>query len=67
MKAIWFKYTPTANGEITISSDLPVNDGTTNSDDTRLSVFIGTCANLSCIDYNDDIDTTEGSENYLSF
>jgi len=66
MKAIWFKYTPTANGEIMISSDLPVNDGTTNSDDTRLSVFSGTCASLTCIDDNDDIDTTEGSENYLS-
>ena len=39
MKAIWFKYTPASNGEITISSDLPVNDGATNSD-TRLSVLV---------------------------
>jgi hypothetical protein len=62
MKAIWFKYTPASNGEITISSDLPVNDGATNSDDTRLSVFSGVCATLTCIDYNDDVDDA----NYLS-
>lgn len=58
LKAIWYSYTPTVNGEVTISSDLPINDGVTNSDDTRLSILGGTCAALTCIDYIDDIDDT---------
>ncbi|PWA04206.1 T9SS type A sorting domain-containing protein [Flavobacterium psychrotolerans] len=63
IKAMWYKYTPTVNGEMTISSDLPVNDGTTYSDDTRLSVLSGTsCTTLSCVDSNDDVDAS----NYLS-
>lgn len=66
LKAIWYQYTPTSNGEITISSDLPVNDGTTNSNDTRLSVFSGTCAKLTCIDYTDDVDASDAVQNYLS-
>jgi hypothetical protein len=62
IKARWYKYTPTANGEITISSNLPANNGTTYTDDTRLSVFTGTsCTALTCVDANDDTDT-----NYLS-
>jgi len=55
LKAIWYKYTPASNGVMTVSSDLAVNDGVTNSDDTRLSIFTGTCAALQCLDANDDI------------
>ena len=68
LKAIWFKYTPSANGEITITSDLPVNTGT-NSDDTRLSIFSGACGALNCLEANDDIlyvSDTYPSNNYFS-
>lgn len=60
--AIWYVYTATANGELTITSDLPQNDGATNSDDTRVSVITGTCSALSCYSGNDDVDDV----NYLS-
>lgn len=60
----WYAYTPTIDGVATISSDLAQNDGVTNSDDTRLSIFEGACGALTCIESNDDIDTNLG--NYLS-
>ncbi|MEN9336756.1 MAG: hypothetical protein RLZZ500_1743 [Bacteroidota bacterium] len=60
--AIWYVYTATANGELTITSDLPQNDGVTNSDDTRVSVITGTCTTLACYSGNDDVDDV----NYLS-
>lgn len=56
--SIWYSYTPTANGEVTISSDLAVNVAPTYSDDTRLSIFTGTCAALTCYDINDDVSGT---------
>ena len=59
--AVWFTYTATANGEVTISSDLPQNVAPF-SDDTRLSVFIGTCTTLQCYAGLDDISDT----NYLT-
>jgi len=62
VKAIWYKYTPASNGEMTISSNLTANNGTTYTDDTRVSVFKGTCAALTCIGSNDDVSAT----NYLS-
>lgn len=64
--AIWYSYTATADGEVTISSDLFQNDGGTNSDDTRVSVFTGTCAALACYAGSDDISNEVGSENYLT-
>ncbi|WP_144281702.1 T9SS-dependent choice-of-anchor J family protein [Chryseobacterium echinoideorum] len=60
--AMWYKFTATANGELTVSSDLPQNDGLLKSDDTRLSIITGTCTALSCYGGNDDI----SSANYLS-
>lgn len=60
--ANWYKYTPTANGEVTISSNLPQNDGLFNSDDTRVSIITGACNALSCYGGNDDVSST----NYLS-
>ncbi|KAB1154966.1 T9SS type A sorting domain-containing protein [Flavobacterium luteum] len=67
LKSIWYKYTPVSNGEITISSDLPINDGgATYSGDTRLSILSGTCTALTCIDYTDDVDPSDAVQNYLS-
>lgn len=63
IKGNWYKFTPTTNGEISISANLPTNDGITKSDDTRLSIATGNClATLTCVDGNDDISNT----NYLS-
>lgn len=64
IKAVWYKYTPAVNGEITVSSDLAANNGTTYNDDTRVSILKGTCGatTLTCVDYNDDVSDT----NYLS-
>lgn len=62
--ALYYTYTATANGEVTISSNLPTNDGVAKSDDTRVSILSGTCAALSCYAGNDDID--EANNNYLS-
>jgi hypothetical protein len=58
LKSIWYTYTPSANGLLTISSNVA---GNTN-DDTRLSIFTGTCGDLSCYAYNDDA----ASDNFLS-
>lgn len=60
--AIYYSYTATANGEVTVSSNLPTNDGVTKSNDTRLSILSGTCAAPSCYGGNDDVSGT----NYLS-
>jgi hypothetical protein len=46
----WFKYTPTSDYLVTISSDLPING----SIDTRLHVYSGFCDNLQCVAGNDD-------------
>ncbi len=62
IKAIWYKYTATSNGEVTLSSNLTANDGTSYTDDTRISAFKGTCSALTCIGSNDDI----SGSNYLS-
>lgn len=53
----WFSYTATADGVVTITSDLPANTG----GDTRLHVYSGTCGALTCLVGNDDV-----AANYLS-
>lgn len=61
-KAIWYKFTPTSNGLITIDSGIAANPvGTT---DTRLSIFTGTCTTLACAAANDDINA--GTQDYRS-
>lgn len=50
----WFAYTPTANGLATFSSNLATNVAPL-SNDTRVSVFTGTCSNLVCYAGNDDV------------
>ncbi|MBK8500473.1 MAG: T9SS type A sorting domain-containing protein [Flavobacteriales bacterium] len=49
----WYMYTATFNGAITITSCHPLNNGL--QFDTYLKVFSGSCANLTCIGYNDDV------------
>jgi len=53
---IWYTFTPDANGEVKISSNLPQN--VTLNIDTRLSVFTGNCSNLVCYKNNDDTSTS---------
>jgi len=53
----WYRYTPTANYFVTVSSNLTQNG----SKDTRLHIYTGTCASLQCIAGNDD-----NGSNFLS-
>jgi hypothetical protein len=46
----WFKYEPTADYFVTVTSDLPQN----NNEDTRLHIYSGTCGALTCLSGNDD-------------
>jgi hypothetical protein len=62
--ANWFVYNPTISGIVTITSNLSQNDGITNSDDTLLNVYTGTCGTLTCFITNDDEDLFGGI--YLS-
>lgn len=59
--AEWYVYSPTISGLVTITSNLPQNDGVTNNDDTWINLYTGTCGALTCVAYNDDINA-----NYLS-
>lgn len=59
--AVYYRYIPTENVSVTVSSDLAINSPTT---DTRLTVTRGTCAELFCVDSNDDIDFD--GDNYRS-
>jgi hypothetical protein len=58
---MWYSYTATANGQVTLSSSLPQNVAP-NSVDTRVSVFSGTCASLVCVGGDDDV----SASNYLT-
>lgn len=51
--AVWYEYTATMDGDVTITSDLETNE---NSNDTRLSVYTGGCDALTCFAANDDVD-----------
>lgn len=64
---VWYSFTPTANGEISVSTNLPTNDGNTNSNDTRISIATGLCTGtLTCVLGSDDIDADATPPNYLS-
>lgn len=56
--AIWYSFTPTSNGEVTITSNL-ANNVAPFSVDTKVSIFTGTCASLICYDANDDSSSTK--------
>jgi hypothetical protein len=47
----WYAYTPTQNYTVTVSSDITQN---TPRVDTRLHIYTGTCANLTCFGGDDD-------------
>ena len=47
----WYKYTPSQNYTVTITTDLAAN---TPRVDTRFHVYTGTCANLTCYSGDDD-------------
>lgn len=46
----WYKYIPTQEYTVTVSSDLAINSGK----DTRVHVYTGTCGNLTCLAGDDD-------------
>jgi hypothetical protein len=52
MLGSWYAYTPSASGYLTLSSDLESNEEEL---DTRLSVFTGICAELTCYNASDDV------------
>jgi len=56
--SVWYSYTATLDGTVTISSDLAANMG----GDTRLHIYEGSCGSLVCTGGNDDVDGT----NFLS-
>lgn len=55
----WLAYTPASGGMVTFSSDLSENPGDT---DTRLSVFVGSCDDLTCYWTADDV----SGSNYMT-
>ncbi len=64
IKAIWYKYTPAANGEITVSTVLAANSIATT--DTRVSILKGACGTQTCVDSNDDVDPNAATPDYRS-
>lgn len=58
----WYSYTSSQVEVVTITTDLPQNDGIVNSDDTRVHVYTGGCGSLTCEAGNDDI----SAANFLS-
>jgi hypothetical protein len=59
----WYSYTPTQNYSVTISSDLNINI----CKDTYVSIYSGSCSNLSCIISDDDsgaISCNDGTNTY---
>lgn len=56
----WYKYTPTQDYTVVISTDLQVNAGK----DTRVHVYTGSCGALTCYAGDDDSGNMYG--NYLS-
>ncbi|ESU28182.1 hypothetical protein FLJC2902T_15270 [Flavobacterium limnosediminis JC2902] len=57
--AMWFKFTPTQSGLITVNADIAANPANA---DTRMSIFTGTCSTLTCVAGNDDV----SASNYRS-
>lgn len=58
----WYVYTPTQNYTVTITTDIAAN---TPRKDTRLHVYTGTCAALTC--YANDDDTGSGYSSVCVF
>lgn len=63
----WYSYTATATGQLRVNSNIPPNDpDPVAGDDTRVSVYTGTCAALACYAGSDDVSAETGSENFLT-
>ncbi len=58
----WYRYTPSADGGLFISSDLSVNSG----DDTRLHIYTGGCGALLCVGGDDDSGTANLSRTTIN-
>lgn len=56
----WYRYTPTQNYTVTLTTDLNINSGK----DTRFHVYTGTCGSLTCFASDDDSGTI--GNGYLS-
>jgi hypothetical protein len=54
----WYRYIPSANYFVTVSSNLSQNSGK----DTRVQIYSGSCGSLQCVAGNDDV----GGSNFLS-
>ena len=62
--AIWYRYTASTNGEVTINADLPQNVSPY-STDQRVTIAIGTsCTTLTCYGAQDDISSNNFHVNY---
>ncbi len=57
-KGKWYTFTATQNNTVTVSTLLPQN----NNADTRVIVYSGSCANLTCVGANDDYNGTNSSQ-----
>ncbi len=53
---MWYKYTPTENLEITVTTDFPAINGNI---DTRVHVYNGSCGSLNCVAGDDDSGTNQ--------
>ncbi|MCO4822361.1 MAG: VCBS repeat-containing protein [Flavobacteriaceae bacterium] len=53
-KSEWYRFIPTSNTSVTISSNLPQNIVSDNYIDTQVKVFEGSCDALICVASNDD-------------
>ena len=52
LKANWWKFTPSQNGQLLVTSNISQNNT-----DTRLRIYSGNCNDLTCIGGNDNIST----------
>ncbi|MBS1548036.1 MAG: hypothetical protein JSU02_11805, partial [Bacteroidetes bacterium] len=57
----WYAYTATMDTAITVTTDLPQNNGL----DTRIQVYIGSCGSLIC--YAGDDDSGTGYSSTITF
>ncbi|WP_447636288.1 FG-GAP-like repeat-containing protein [Flavobacterium microcysteis] len=46
----WYKYTPSINTSVTVSTDIPAN----RNKDTRFHIYKGSCGSLTCVGGDDD-------------
>jgi len=60
--AEWYKVTPAVGGAYRINTNLAANAG----GDTRISVYTGTCGDLTCWDGSDDVNSAQTGGNYLT-